>query len=455
MRVVLRLARRAARCARASSWPPAEGAGPHRGGARAAGRAPPGAGGVPGRRRGAVRLLHAGARSSPRRPPPADPDPAEAEIRQALAGNPAAARATRRSSTRCDSAGRRAIHRPRGLRDRDRRRRRHGHADGQSWSRTAGSRPSARARRRGDGRPPGRRARLPRHARGWSTATTTSTSGRPAGSPQEATLFEWLKALYPVWARLDADGRARRGPRRPSRRCCARAAPRRRTTTTSSRAAAATCSARDRGGARRSGVRFHPCRGSMDLGRSRGGLPPDEVVEDRDAILAATEAAIDALPRPGARRMLRIAVAPCSPFSVTGRADARDGRARPPARRAPAHPPRRDARRGGVLPRALRRAPGGVPGGPRLARPGRVARPLRAPDAREVRRFGATGTGVAHCPSSNARLGAGIAPVPALLAPAWPVGLGVDGAASNEAGRAAPEVRQALLVARAAHGPPA
>ena len=74
-------------------------------------------------------------------------------------------------------------------------------------------------------------------------------------------------------------------------------------------------------------------------------------------------------------------------------------------------------------------------------------------DAREVRRFGETGTGVAHCPSSNARLGAGIAPVPALLAQDVAVGLGVDGAASNEAGVLQPEVRQALLMARAAHGP--
>ena len=109
-------------------------------------------------------------------------------------------------------------------------------------------------------------------------------------------------------------------------------------------------------------VRFHPCRGSMDLGRSAGGLPPDEVTEDRDAILTACADAIDRFHDPAPDSMLRVALAPCSPFSVTQRADGRDGRVRPQARRAAAHAHGRDARRGGVLPRAVRRAPGRVPG---------------------------------------------------------------------------------------------
>ena len=108
--------------------------------------------------------------------------------------------------------------------------------------------------------------------------------------------------------------------------------------------------------------------------------------------------------------MLRVAVAPCSPFSVTGEADDRGGRPGPPARRAAAHPPRRDRRRGDVLPRTVRRDPDRVRRLAGLARSDDVwmAHAVHLDDA-AVARFGATGTGVAHCPSSNARLGAGIA----------------------------------------------
>ena len=154
------------------------------------------------------------------------------------------------------------------------------------------------------------------------------------------------RALSGVGARRRR-GRVRR-PRAPGwPRSRARAARPRPTTTTSSRPAPATCS-RSRSRRRAAlGVRFHPCRGSMDLGQSAGGLPPDEVVEDRDAILAASEAAIDRFHDPAPGAMVRIALAPCSPFSVTPRADGRDRRSSRAAAACACTPtwPRRSTRR--------------------------------------------------------------------------------------------------------------
>jgi cytosine/adenosine deaminase-related metal-dependent hydrolase len=193
----------------------------------------------------------------------------------------------------------------------------------------------------------------------------------------------------------------------------------------------------------------------MDLGRSDGGLPPDEVVEDRDAILAAGEAAIDRFhdPTPGA--MVRVALAPCSPFSVTRglMSDAADLARRRGVRLHTHLAETLDEEafcreRFGVRPVDHLDELGWLGGDVWLAHCVHL-------DDREVARFGATGTGVAHCPSSNARLGAGIAPVAALGRAGAPVGLGVDGAASNEAGGLGPELRQALFLARLAGGPAA
>lgn len=196
------------------------------------------------------------------------------------------------------------------------------------------------------------------------------------------------------------------------------------------------------------GLRFHPGRGSMSLGRSRGGLPPDRLVEDEDAILADTERLISAYHDPAPGSMCRLVVAPCSPFSVT-----------PELMRESAELARRhDLRLHTHLAETLdeeRHC---------LERFGR--RPLDlmeewgwlAPDVwyahgihftnAEIERLGRHRTGIAHCPSSNMRLGAGVCPVAELRAAGAPVGLGVDGSASNEDYDLAGEVRQALLLAR-------
>jgi cytosine/adenosine deaminase-related metal-dependent hydrolase len=274
------------------------------------------------------------------------------------------------------------------------------------------------------------------------------------GLAQQATLFEWLTELYPIWARIDEEitwAAARAGLAALARSGA--------TTSTDHHyvfpAGAGDLLEVEVGAAQSIGLRFHPCRGSMDLGRSDGGLPPDEVVEDRDAILAASEAAIDRFHDPSPAAMVRVALAPCSPFSVTQglMADAAEL-----------------ARRRGVR---LHTHMAETLEEERFCQARFGCRPVEYLDELgwlgddvwlahcvhlsdcEVARFGETATGVAHCPSSNARLGAGIAPVAALVAAGAPVGLGVDGAASNEGGGLAIEVRQALLLARLAGGPAA
>ncbi len=267
------------------------------------------------------------------------------------------------------------------------------------------------------------------------------------GLAQQAGLFEWLTELYPVWAGLDAElelAAARAGLAALLTSGCS--------TSTDHHyvfpAGGGDLLAAEVVAAAALGIRFHPCRGSMDLGRSRGGLPPDEIVEDRDTALAATETAIDRHHDPAPGSMLRIAVAPCSPFSVTAELMAE----------AATLARRRGVRLHTHLAETLeeevwcRERFGRTPveyldGLGWLGDDVWLAHCVHL-DGPSVRRFGETGTAVAHCPSSNARLGAGMAPVADLLAAGAAVGLGVDGAASNESGQLGPELRQALLVAR-------
>jgi cytosine/adenosine deaminase-related metal-dependent hydrolase len=193
----------------------------------------------------------------------------------------------------------------------------------------------------------------------------------------------------------------------------------------------------------------------MDLSQKDGGLPPDSVVEDRDEILLATEAAIDRWHDPSADSMLQVVVAPCSPFSVTGdlmRESAELARRKGVRLHTHLAETTDEAEwcdeRFGCTPSEYAGELGWTGSDVWFAHG------IHFDDA-EIKRLGQSATGVAHCPSSNARLGAGIARVADLRAAGCPVGLGVDGAASNEAGSLLEELRHALLFARARGGPQA
>jgi cytosine/adenosine deaminase-related metal-dependent hydrolase len=267
---------------------------------------------------------------------------------------------------------------------------------------------------------------------------------------QDENLFGWLTTLYPVWARLDAEAEyaaARCGLAELALSGC--------TTVFDHHylfpnGGNELLEAEIRA-ARELGVRIVASRGSMDLGESDGGLPPDSVVEDRDDVLAETEAATKLAD--GAS--VQIAVAPCSPFSVTKELMRESAEL---ARRLDlklhthlvetVEEEEFALQKFGCTPLQYVEELGW------LAEDVWCAHCVHL-GVEGVAKFGEHDVGVAHCPSSNMRLGAGMAPVRELLDAGVRVGLGVDGSASNERGDLFFEVKQALLVARARGGPKA
>lgn len=275
----------------------------------------------------------------------------------------------------------------------------------------------------------------------------TLTRAVPAG--QNALLFGWLQALYPIWAKFTPDHfftSAQVGMAELALSGC---------TLTSDHLYLYPNGARlddTIHAAAETGLRFQPTRGAMSIGVSAGGLPPDDLTETETAVLEDCIRVIDAFHDPSPGSMCRVGVAPCSPFSVSREL-------------------MRDA--------ALLARDKGVMMHTHLAeneediayslaqfgcRPGQYAEELGwvGPDVwhahcvrldpEEIALFARTGTGVAHCPCSNCRLGSGIAPVRAMRDAGVPVGLGVDGSASNDAGNLVAEARQAMLLQRVARG---
>ncbi|MEU3350938.1 8-oxoguanine deaminase [Streptomyces sp. NPDC037389] len=271
------------------------------------------------------------------------------------------------------------------------------------------------------------------------------------GLAQNSSLFDWLVTLYPIWARIDE----------PMVHAAARGSlammVRGGVTTAMDhhyvfpRGAGDLLGAEIRA-ARELGVRFSPTRGSMDLGESAGGLPPDFAVETTEAALLATEEAIDTHHDPSFGSMLRVGVAPCSPFSVSTELLRQAAElARRKGVRLHTHgsetveEERFCKEKFGMGPTDYLASTGW------LGEDVWMAHCIHMNDA-DIAAFARSGTGVAHCPSSNARIAAGTAPVPALLKAGVPVGLGVDGTASNETGELHTELRNALLVHRLAGG---
>lgn len=275
----------------------------------------------------------------------------------------------------------------------------------------------------------------------------TLTRAVPGG--QDALLFGWLTTLYPIWARMGPEEirvSALTGLAELALSGCTLSSDHLYMYPNGARLEDTIHAAQE------IGLRFHPTRGAMSIGQSQGGLPPDSLVEAEAAILSDCIRVIDAFhdPRPGA--MLRVGVAPCSPFSVS---------------------------RGLMRDAALLARDKGVMLHTHLAendediayslaqfgcRPGQYAQDLGWTgddvwhahcvklDCSEIELFARSRTGVAHCPCSNCRLGSGIAPVRAMRDAGVKVALGVDGSASNDAGNLIAEARMAMLLQRVHSG---
>jgi cytosine/adenosine deaminase-related metal-dependent hydrolase len=275
----------------------------------------------------------------------------------------------------------------------------------------------------------------------------TLTRAVPGG--QDALLFGWLKTLYPIWARFGPEEMftsTQVGLAELALSGCTLTSDHLYLFPNGSRLDDTIAAASE------VGLRFHPTRGAMSIGESDGGLPPDSLVELEAAILEDMIRVVDAHHDSAEGSMLRVGLAPCSPFSVS-----------------------RDLMRNAAI---LARDKG-VMLHTHLAendediayslakfgcRPGQYAQDLGWTgddvwhahcvklDAAEIDLFARTRTGIAHCPCSNCRLGSGIAPVRALRDAGVKVGLGVDGSASNDAGNLMAEARQTMLLQRVALG---
>jgi len=266
------------------------------------------------------------------------------------------------------------------------------------------------------------------------------TRGRAVG----CNLFDWLVELYPVWGRLsveDVRAAALVGLGELATTGCTTASDHHYLVPRGDDAVFDAIV--DAAG--EVGLRLHLSRGSMDLGESLGGLPPDHVVEDRDAILASTESVIA---RHHDGEMVHVTVAPCSPFSVTPGLMVESAElARRHGLRLHTHLCETVEEQEHCLERFGRRPVEMLDEWGWVGDDVWLAHGIHIDDG-EMARLGTAGTGVAHCPSSNARVAAGMCRVTDLRAAGCPVGLGVDGVASNEAGGLFGELRQALYTAR-------
>lgn len=275
------------------------------------------------------------------------------------------------------------------------------------------------------------------------------TLTRAVGPCQDALLFGWLKTLYPIWARMTPDDMfvsAQLGLAELALSGC---------TLTSDHLYLYPNGVRLEDtieAAKTIGLRFHPTRGAMSIGESDGGLPPDSLVEAEADILRDFVRVVDAFHDPSPGAMVRVGLAPCSPFSVsTGLMKDAAHLARDKSVMLHTHLAENDEDIAFSLENFG-------------CRPGQYAEDLGWTgdhvwhahcvklNAEEIDLFARTRTGVAHCPCSNARLGSGIAPVRQMRDANVRVALGVDGSASNDSGHLLAEARQAMLMQRVVNG---
>ncbi len=280
------------------------------------------------------------------------------------------------------------------------------------------------------------------------------TLTRAVPGAQDAVLFDWLRTLYPIWAELRPDD-----VRLSTTLALAELLLSGCTTSSDHHYLWPNGSRLDDqfAAAEEVGMRFHGARGSMSLGESRGGLPPDRVVEDEEAILRDCRRVVEAYHDAERFALRRVVIAPCSPFSVTPelmRESAALARSFGPRADVHLHTHLAETKdeeefclaRFGFRPGDFAEQLGWTGNDVWHAHCVHLNEP-------EVRLFAATRTGIAHCPSSNMRLASGIAPVRLMRDAGAPVGLGVDGSASNDSSHMLAEVRQCLLLQRVLGNP--
>ena len=275
------------------------------------------------------------------------------------------------------------------------------------------------------------------------------TLTRAVPAAQDANLFNWLKTLYPIWARLTPDDifiSTQTALAELAYSGCTTASDHLYLFPNGSRLDDEIEAAGE------IGVRIHASRGSMSLGESKGGLPPDSVVESEESILRDSQRLIETYhdPQPGA--FVQIVLAPCSPFSVTGELMKQSAAlARQYGVHMHTHLAETEDEEQFCMQKFGYRPVGYMQSVDWVGEDVWFAHAIYV-DTKEVKTFAKHGCGVAHCPSSNMRLASGIAPVKEYLAAGVKVGLGVDGSASNDGSHMLAEVRQAMLLARLKEG---
>ncbi|MFN2195439.1 MAG: 8-oxoguanine deaminase [Anaerolineales bacterium] len=275
------------------------------------------------------------------------------------------------------------------------------------------------------------------------------TLTRVVPAAQDANLFNWLKTLYPIWARMQPEDiriSTQIALAELALSGCTTASDHLYLFPNGSRLDDEILAARDMG------MRLHASRGSMSLGESKGGLPPDSVVEEEDAILRDSQRLIETYHDPNPGSFLQIVLAPCSPFSVTGELMRQSANlAREYGVHLHTHLAETEDEEAfcqelfGYRPVGYMQALNWVGEDVWFAHSVHV-------NQAEIDLYAQTGCGVAHCPTSNMRLASGAAPIVEMLAAGVKVGLGVDGSASNDGSHLLEEARQAMLLARVRAG---